>query len=160
MTFTWILGPLVQVVVRLCDRVLGPRLRVTVECTGGAGPKINFRATIDNLSTTKPALGCQVSAEIQGIGTLYESPSSFSLPAGKLDYPVRFGLERPRDADLVKALNDEPTLYGRTLIVRVKNGRHRAVKCQWDEARYDPQTNRARYEIQQDVWRGGQRDAP
>ena len=159
MTFSWIVNPLVQLALRLHDRVLGPRIRVRVECTGG-GQGVSFLARVDNTSVTQPALDCRVRADITGIGGVFQS-AAFSLPAGTLGHEVRFDVERPRYADIVKALNNEPTLYGKTLVVQVDHaGRRKAAKYRWDEARYDRQTNGARYEVQQDVWRSGSGNAP
>ena len=94
-----------------------------MERTGGNDSQVTFTATISNASTTKPALGCRLKGDLEGIGRVFES-SPFNLTTEQLDHPIRFGVARPRLGDLVKALNGETTLYGRTLTVRLLCGRH------------------------------------
>ena len=144
---------LLSIALRLFDRFKGPDLHVDVERTGGNSSQVTFTATISNTSTTKPALGCRLSGELEGIGRVFDS-SPFNLTAGQLGHRIRFGVERPRYGDLTKALNNETTLYGRTLTVRLMCGRHRAIES-WSEPRYDPETDAGRYQAQQDAWRAG-----
>jgi hypothetical protein len=102
-------------------RVLGrrkPDLKVRVPSTGGSPGKIDVVANVSNVGTA-PAVECRVMAELNGIGIVHSSPP-FSLGEGELDHWVPFSLERPRHGDLVKALNDATTLYGRRLTVRVR----------------------------------------
>jgi hypothetical protein len=65
-------------------------------------------------------------------------------------------VRRPDQGDLVKAFNNETTLYGRELLLELvdENGNVAASRT-WTEALYDAETNRERHELQQAIWRIG-----
>jgi hypothetical protein len=67
---------------------------------------------------------------------------------------IAIGVPRPELGDLVKALNSATTLYGAELVVVVKAGKQRQ-QATWREEVYDPETDRARHEVQRRAWRIG-----
>jgi hypothetical protein len=148
---TALVAALANIVLRLLGR-RRPKLVVKVRPTGGSSGKIDFTASVSNVGTA-PALDCVLRVEVQGVGESYTS-QPFSLAPNTLNHPVRFSLDRPRLGDLVPALTHATTLYGRRLTVRVRYGR-REARCHWDEARYDPVTDAARHQTQQEAWRRG-----
>jgi hypothetical protein len=132
-------------------RVLGrrkPDLKVRVRSTGGSPGKIDVVANVSNVGTA-PAVEWRVTAELNGIGIVHSSPP-FSLGEGELDHWVPFSLERPRHGDLVKALNDATTLYGRRLTVRVRCDGREGV-AQWEEDQYDTVSDAAPDQVQRDL---------
>jgi hypothetical protein len=146
-----LLGPAVNVINRIIGR-RRPRLHIAARNTGG-GSQVDFTALVSNIGTA-PALGCVLTAELDdGIGVVYES-GPFALAEGQVEHPVPFGLERPRYGNLVPALNNVFTLYGRQLTVTVRSGRARAVDVVEEEL-YNPATDRARHEAQQAAWETG-----
>jgi len=100
-----------------------PRLTLRVESTGG-GYKITFTAFASNRGRV-PARGCVLTAELEGEGVVYRSPP-FELGRNEIDYPLHFGLERPRHGDVVGNNPRDVTLYGRALTVRLDCGRQTA----------------------------------
>ena len=143
-------APVANVLLRALQRPV-PKLGVSVKCTGG-GSQIDFTAFVEN-SGTGHAAGCMLTAELEGVGLVFTS-GPFGLPAGTFGHPIRFGLDRPRYGDLVHALNNEATIYGRRLTVRLKCGWRSATDFH-DEPRYDPETDAARYAAQQEAWSRG-----
>lgn len=148
---TALAAALVNVVLRLLGR-RRPKLVVKVRPTGGSSGKIDFTASVSDVGTA-PALDCVLRVELEGVGEVHVS-QPFSLTADTLHDLVRFSLERPRLGKLVQALNQATTLYGRRLTVRVRYGRRQAI-CHWEEDRYDPVTDAARHQAQQEAWRRG-----
>jgi hypothetical protein len=60
--------------------------------------------------------------------------------------------------ELMKECGHATTLYGETLHFRVDADGHHAEES-WSEDLYDPDTDRARYEVQQRYWRSGRGEA-
>ena len=114
---------------------------------------MDFTALVSNTGD-KAAMDCVLTTEISdGIGQVHRA--NFNLGPNQLDHRVPIGLERPRLGDLVPALANETTLYGRTLTVRVRAGRLWRARAVYREANYDPSTDAARYEAQQKTWSRG-----
>jgi hypothetical protein len=100
-----------------------PKLALRVESTGG-GHKITFTAFASNRCGVL-ARGCVLTAELEDEGVVYRSPP-FELGRKEIDYPLHFGLERPRHGDVVGGNPRDITLYGRVLTVQLECGRQSA----------------------------------
>jgi hypothetical protein len=129
-----------------------PRI-VELTATGGSSGKVDFAAFVQNYGT-QPAR-VSVTATIAGEDVQCAPPVVDLLVNAE---PTRVVIIVPRQqlGDLVPEFNNETTLYGRELEVKARDqtGKHEA-RSTWREIVYDAETERARYEIQQRVWRLG-----
>ena len=130
-----------------------PSLRVTVKATGG-GTLVDFSAHMSNVGD-KAAMGCIFTAELDdGIGEVFRH-GPFNLRPNEIDRLILFGVERPRYGGLIHANNNETTLYGRVLTVRLRAGWLWRATARYREPTHHPQTDGARYQAQQDAWERG-----
>jgi hypothetical protein len=123
---------------------------VDLEATGG-GQHANFVVQVQNFGNQPTR--ATVSAFI-GDQNIRVNPTTLELLVNAVPGRASIMVPRPELGDLVKELNSETTLYGRRLHVRVAAG-EQIVERTWSEKRYDPETERGRYEAQQIAWRRG-----
>jgi hypothetical protein len=127
-----------------------PDVRILeVKTTGGSHDHVSFSAYVQNYGT-QPARAT-VSAKVRG----HEVPCRPTVLDLLVNAPpdrVAITVPRPGLGDLVKDLNNATTLYGAELVVEVVAGKQRPVET-WREEMYDPETDRARHEVQQRAWR-------
>lgn len=95
-------------------------------------------------------MDCELTATLDGVGEVFHT--TLDLGPSELNREVRFQLERPKYGDLIHANNNELTLYGHTLTVRVRSGRLWRANTRLRETMYNPQTDAARYAAQQEAW--------
>jgi hypothetical protein len=146
-------------VVGLINRFLSkpkPELRIhELAERGGDRDAVDFAATIQNIGTKSARV--TVTARIGEESVQVNTPVVELLPSAP-SQTVRILVPRPQLGNLVPAFSNETTIYGRTLMVEIAEGRHRA-KRMWREVIYDATENAARYEIQQREWRIGRAEA-
>ncbi len=139
--------------VRLYFRRPRPDLRIVgIRPTGGSSGRIDFTAEVANYGTQ------QCRAEFSATVAEREvecRPATADLLLNAAPTRVGVVVPRPELGDLVPELYDATTLYGETLRFEVRAGDHKAKPVTWSEELYDPQTDRARYEVQQRAWRRG-----
>lgn len=135
----------------LYARVFGPRPKLEVTVRSGGGTGITFTATIVNTGG-KPAINCGVTVAVADVGVQPESIAPTPPFDVEVRKEVRFTLDRPGYGELVPAFAGETTLYGEALTLTIHCGRH-SWSGTWREVEHDAETNRARYEIQQQIWR-------
>jgi hypothetical protein len=122
-----------------------PRLQVRVTVDGGSVGAIDCRAWVSEVGNIVPAMQTVLSVWLEGTPDPVYVSSPFNLRAGEVDHVVGFTLARPTQGVLVRACNNQPTLYGRALTVEVSSGRHKA-RAEWRETAYDSETDGARHE--------------
>jgi hypothetical protein len=126
-----------------------PRI-VDLYSTGG-GMSITFTAEVANYGTQQ----CRVNVTAQvGSDDVACAPRTLDLIPNERPQLVQIAVPRPAMGELVKAFNDDTTLYDQTLRVALTSGKRKDSR-EWHEEVYLPETNRDRYEIQQRVWRFG-----
>jgi hypothetical protein len=127
-----------------------PDLRILdFEPTGG-GTYVDFHFNVGNYGTQ--LCRCEMKAFVGG-KPVQCNPASVDLPPNSITpRHVQVYIPRPELGDLVKAFNDDTTLYGETLRVEVAAGEHK-VSEEWHEHVYTLEENHQRHHIQQRVWR-------
>lgn len=123
---------------------------IDVTATGG-GKYVNFWAGIENLGTQQARV--TVTARV-GDREVEVIPQILDVLVNAPPTRVAIKIPRPDVGDLVPEFNGDTTLYGQTLTVEAKAGKHRRSR-EWRELVYDAETNLARHELQQLVWRRG-----
>jgi len=150
-----LLGPLIGVVQRMLAKPR-PELKIhELKGTGGGSDAIDFAAVIQNVGTKSARVS--VTARVDDEAVTVDKPVVELLPSAP-SQTVRIFVPRPRLGNLIKAFDDETTLYGRTLTVEIAEGRRRAAAT-WRELIYHRDENLERHEIQQREWRLGRGDA-
>jgi hypothetical protein len=123
----------------------------------GSERAISFRVNVQNFET-RPVLA-SVTASLDGEPLTDIHPVELNLLANATPTTVSVHVPRPQLADKVKALNDETTLYGRTLKVVISVDGRAVASREWSEIVYGEQENAERSEIQRRVWRIGRDEA-
>jgi hypothetical protein len=80
-----------------------------------------------------------------------ENPSLFNLGPGEIDRQISSRSHGRSYGTLVKACNDTPTLYRRTITVTAVSDNGGVASASWHEVEYDQQTDRARWEAMQEA---------
>jgi hypothetical protein len=143
-----VLGPLVSIYRTVVARPR-PDVRILELKATGGDTFIDFSAFIQNYGT-KPCR-CGITASV-GDRPVDCTPAIIDLLVSDPPKRIVIHIPRPERGDLVKAFDDETTLYGAELVVQVNDGRRMTSK-KWVEHVYTPDENRERHDIQQRLWR-------
>jgi hypothetical protein len=120
---------------------------------GGGSNYVDFNMRLVNYG--KRQTECHVAARVTGKAAACQ-PEMLDLIPNQPPALVRVSVPRPQLADLMPGCNNEITLYGETLEVRIADSDGRVlVETTWRERIYDPQTDPEHHEIQQRYWRMG-----
>jgi rRNA maturation endonuclease Nob1 len=133
----------------------GPRPDVRilqVQPGGGGSDKIDFTAQIQNYGTQP--VRATLTAAVDGEPVICR-PDTLDLLVNAEPSLVWIDVPRPRLGELVSQFGDEPTLYGRELMLEVTVDGECVAQETWHEHVYDDATETERYGIQQRVWRRG-----
>lgn len=128
-----------------------PDIRI-VRFSDGDGSEglISFRVDVQNFEPG-PVIAT-AKANLDGEPVERVHPKELNLLANTTPTTVSVHLPRPALANLVKPFGDETTLYGRSLEVVISVDGRNVASRSWHEIVYSPEDNRARYEIQQQLW--------
>jgi hypothetical protein len=130
---------------------------LSVTARGGAGDVVMFGAEVQNRDAKPVRLHPR--ATVDGVPVESCRPSTLDLLVNVPPETVVVHVRRPNQGDLVKAFNDETTLYGRELVLELVDEAGGVVASRaWTEAVYDAEANRERHELQQAIWRIGRRE--
>jgi hypothetical protein len=145
---------------RVAEKFQGPKpeLRLRVKWESGSTGQLGFVASVSETRNLVPALDVKVVAEIeeadQVVASIFES-QPFDLSAGELNREIRFPVRRPSFGELVPECNNEPTIYGRDLVVTAYSENGGVDVKIWKEIQYSPETDGARFEVMQRYGRFG-----
>ena len=117
----------------------------------GAGTFVDFSAFIQNHGT-KPCR-CGIAASV-GDHPVDCTPAIVDLLVSDPPKRIAIHVPRPELGDLVKAFDDETTLYGAELVMQVNDGKRRTSKT-WAEHVYTSNEDAERYDVQQRLFRSG-----
>lgn len=121
---------------------------------GGSGSSVVFRAEAQNYDSKPIRLHPRATINGELVGICGPDPLDFIVNEPPKDVWVQ--LSRPEQGDLVKAFNDETTLYGEELLLTLIDDQGNDVASRsWTEVVYDVETNQDRYNLQQAIWRLG-----
>jgi hypothetical protein len=132
-----------------------PDVRILeLEPTGG-GTFVDFSAFVQNYGTQPCRCGIAASVGDRPVDC---APAIVDLLVGDTPKRIAIHVPRPELGDLVKAFDDETTLYGADLIMQVNDGKRMTSKT-WAEHVYTPSENRERHDLQQRLWRAARGEA-
>lgn len=129
-----------------------PDVRILeMDATGGSAGRVDLSVHVANYGE----LRCRgmFTASIDGREVTCNPPMRDLVP-GDPEQRIEIIVPSPELGDLVPALNNETTLYSRTLVFKASDGENVASQ-EWREHIYDSQTELARHEAQQRAWRIG-----
>jgi PIN domain len=120
--------------------------------TGGGPGNVNFTAEVQNHDAKPVRVTATAAVGDQQVDL---QPAKLDLLVNAEPSPIRIAVPRPSLGDLVKAFNDETTLYRRALTLELKVDGDTVATKSWTEHPYDEEENPDRYALQQAIWRIG-----
>jgi hypothetical protein len=133
----------------------GPRpdIRIlSLRFDGGSSQSVTFVADVQYRGTQPTR--ANFSARVDDIEVTCRPPMQ-DMIGNHMPWQVYIDVPHPGLADLVPEFANEPTLYGRELILEVTADDEHVTSETWREITYDIDTNRDRHLIQQRYWRIG-----
>jgi hypothetical protein len=146
-----LLGPLANLYRAFMARPRPDVRLLELKRAGASAGRLDFALQVQNYGNQSAR--ATVTARV-GDQDVTATPAVLDLLGNGPPETVSIVVPRPELGDLMPECNNEPTLYGRELLVELTNDRHRSTET-WRELIYDAETNRARYEVQERWWRLG-----